>query len=136
VHPQLGTTDSIFNSDLPTFFKAIEREMVLSFGCLPKSIFVAATNSLGAFAGGAGFGGASAGAGCGCGAATGGAAGAGPPTGCLATVGLVSGRDGCELLVAGGLGDSAPGEHAHIITASKSGNRFSFLTLLIIANII
>ena len=51
VHPQLGTTDSIFSSDLPTFLTTIERLMDFSIGCLPKSILVAATKIFGAFAG-------------------------------------------------------------------------------------
>ena len=54
VHPQLGTTDSIFSSDLPTFFTTIVRLMVFSIGCLPKSILVEPTKIFGALAGGGG----------------------------------------------------------------------------------
>jgi hypothetical protein len=73
---------------LPTFLTVIDRVMVFSFGCFPKSIFVTGTKSLGAFAGGAGGVAVAVGAGAE-------AAGAGVATGCWATGGLGGCGAGC-----------------------------------------
>lgn len=47
MHPQLGTTDSMFRSAFPLFLMVIARTRVLSCGCLPKSIRLSGATSFG-----------------------------------------------------------------------------------------
>src|SRR6185503_4574111 len=50
VHPQLGATDSILSTDLPTFLTTKSRTIFLSGLTVPKSIFLETNSIFGAVA--------------------------------------------------------------------------------------